>query len=566
MLAENKNSFIKTHRGSIIAFLSCVFALVFSLLLHPIYETNDDPGMESLLYGTAVTSGTSYLIFINRILGIVLRILVSVFPNVNWYFIMHYGICLLSVFVLIYVLNNKFRKIGIALGFIVLAAVIETLFFVQFTKTAALATIAGGIGLVYSIKERKKVFLTITCIGLLLLASMLRMAALFSSCPFVFIVYFFEFLDMRKSDKTALRKFLICVLITVALITLCHAAGNFINAKTPGSAEFEQYNFYRSIIQDYDLNYDSLDGADSEVFMVHNWMNNDAKIFSVERLKSLSTAYSSTKQSPDVTEFLSTYFSFITSMSITQQVLLVSLISALSIMLFSTKRRLYPLLLIGCFMVLELYLVYSGRYGVHRVDFGILVALLVSMLYLNGDITPAIRKMFESFNIKIRKEIIIVIVSLVTGAIVIFLGSVPVAMQSAYKNYYHSMQLSFNDACRDENCFYLIHPLAYDVDTDRNIYDLPQDILQNRYCYMGGWGAGVAIPGQNYSGTADTDTSIWEQCVDSENIRLVLQTESSSYCIEIIEWYIEEHYCSNVESIIEYENEFIVVYRIVSAD
>jgi len=566
MLAENKNSFIKTHRGSIIAFLSCVFALVFSLLLHPIYETNDDPGMESLLYGTAVTSGTSYLIFINRILGIILRILVSVFPNVNWYFIMHYGICLLSIFVLIYVLNNKFRKFGIALGFIVLAAVMETLFDVQFTKTAALATIAGGIGLVYSIKEKKKFIFTIACIGLLLLASMMRMEALFSTCPFVFIVYFFEFLDMRKSDKTALRKFLICVLITVALITLCHAAGNFINAKTPGSAEFEQYNFYRSRIQDYNLNSDSLDSADSEIYMIHGWMNNDPNVFTVDRLKTLSAVYSSTKQSPAIPEVLSTYFTFITDMTMTQQVLLLSIISGLAIMLFSSKKKMYPLLLIGCFMMLELYLVYSGRYGVHRVDFGILVALLVSMFYLNNDLTPAIKKIIETYKIKIRKEIIIAIVSLVTGVIVLVLGYLPAAKQSAYRNYFHYLHAAFLDACSNDNYFYVIHPMAYDINTDRNIYDLPQDILQNRYCYMGGWGAGVAIPGQNYSGTTDTDTSIWEQCVDSENIRLVLHTESSSYCIETIEWYIEEHYCSNVESIIEYENEFIVVYRIVSAD
>ena len=118
-------AFISKHRSSFIAFSLCLVALVFALLVHPIYETNDDPGMESLLYGINGNEGSSFLVFINRILGIILYQLVSVLPGVNWFFIMHYSICLLSIFILIYVFSDKYKSVSLIVGIIVLSVVIE---------------------------------------------------------------------------------------------------------------------------------------------------------------------------------------------------------------------------------------------------------------------------------------------------------------------------------------------------------------------------------------------------------------------------------------------------------
>lgn len=554
MIIANKNGFIKKHQNSIVALLLCIAALAIALLLHPIYETNDDPGMESLLYGINANSGTSYLVFINRILGIVLYGLVSVFPGINWYFIMHYSTCLVSLFVLTYIFISKYDKASLPVAIIVMAVTIETLFFVQFTKTAAIASISGGIGLIYSLKHKKSFLLTLTSMILLLLASMIRLNALLSICPFLLIVWGFELLDVRKNSNISLKKCCTVIIISIVSIVLSCVISNSINAKTSGNDAFNQYNYYRSNLQDYELTWEALANVDSEAFMVAYWMNNDSQVFTPEKLENLSNDYSSAQKTPNLNNVLVKYWDHIIDMMMNQFILIASLLVAVIVFIFGSKRKLYPIFLILCFLIVELYLVYSGRYNMHRVDFVILVSLFISMLYLCNVKTPKLMKEHKELSI------IILVLFFISG--IVLLSIPPLSLYNAKKSHYLTLQSSFKNACYDEDCFYLIHPLAFDVDSERNIYDLPCRILQNEYCYMGGWGSGISIPGQD--NCDHSDTSIWEQCIDNENIKLVFPSNESSFYISIVEWYIENHFNSNVKGIIEYENEDISVYRIVS--
>lgn len=237
-----------------------------------------------------------------------------------------------------------------------------------------------------------------------------------------------------------------------------------------------------------------------------------------------------------------------------QHVLIASLLVAVIVFKFGTNNKLYPVFLISCFLILQAYLVYTGRYNVNRVDYGILVSLFISMLYLCNVKIPEYKK--------VRKELSRIILILILITSIVFLGMPSLSLYTEKKTYYSALQSSFKDACYEEDAFYFIHPLAYDVDTDRNIYDLPDRALQNDYCYMGGWSSGIPIPGQN--NTEDSDTGIWEQSIDNDSIKLVLPSYASTFYISDIEWYIKEHYNSNVIGILEYENEYISVYRIVS--
>lgn len=548
-------AFITRHHSSFISFLLCLVALAFALFVHPIYETNDDPGMESLLFGINGDGGTSFLVFINRILGIILYQLVSVFPFVNWYFIMHYSICLLSIFILIYVFSDKYKNVSLAVGIIVLSVIIEPLFLVQFTKTAALALLSGGIGLIYSLKNKKCLALSIACIILLVLASMLRESVLFSTCPFLLIVYLFELLDIRKDNFIVFKNSLITILIAASLIILSFTIGDYINANTPGIDEFNQYNYYRSNIQDYDFNPETIASADSEVYMVANWMNNDPEVFTSEKLETLSNAYSSAQQVPNIHNILIKFLNHIVDMLLHQHVLIASILFAAYVLVFGSSKKWYPISLISIFMILELYLVFKGRYNIHRVDFGILLSLFISIIYLSNVKLPSF--------LKLSKGSFKSISFLFCLASVMFLIVPSISLHAGYLYYYSSLQSSLIDACNEENTYYYIHPLAYDVDAKRNIYDIPEQILDSNYSFMGGWGSGIRIPGQDT--LENSEQNLWEQCIDNENIKLVLPSNASTVYIDTIEWYIEEHYKSNVESILVYENESISVFRIISA-
>ena len=216
MLNEGTKRFISKHKSTLLSLLLCAAALVVALLLHPIYETNDDPAMEALLFGVSGGRGTSFLVFFNRVLGCILKFLVSVFPKVNWFFLMHYSICLVSIFILARTFIERFEKYGLLISLAVVSAAMETLYLVQFTKTASIGCMAGIIGLVFALKEDKKNKGIIgICIGLILFGSMVRYEALLMISPILFFVFLFEFIDVVKGKKEKLKGFIAVPVIAI---------------------------------------------------------------------------------------------------------------------------------------------------------------------------------------------------------------------------------------------------------------------------------------------------------------------------------------------------------------
>jgi hypothetical protein len=559
MLKEGSGRFISKYKNGLISLLFCALALVTALLLHPIYETNDDPAMEALLFGLPGESGTSYLVFLNRILGIILLALVTVIPQINWYFVMHYAVCLTSMFVLSRTLISKFGKNGIFLSAIVTAASVETLYSVQFTKTGAIAAVAGMIGLMYALREERKnkVFAGL-CIGLIIMGSMYRLEALLMVGPFLFVVFLFELIDVIKNQKAKTRVFIAVPAITLCLVLAFYLAGNLINKNTPGSDEFVRYNTYRARLTDYSYEVDSSDSSYSELLMAANWMHNDPEVFTPEKLEELSGKVEVDTNARSGKSTLELFGEYISDALIGEPMLLISLIAAVVILLFS-KKKLYVPLLFCCYVFLELYMIKNGRYSLHRVDFGIHYALLMSLIYPADVSMPKI-------NESIKKIINYAVMPFAVIVAVLVAIWFPVNWFKSQKDYQLSCSKWMNDAVSQEGgCQYMVHPKTAATDVTRNIYDLPKEGEPAGCFYMGGWSNGVAIPGLENTSSCDIKGNPWEECIDSDTIRIVMPKDRGDYYIKIVSLYIRDHYNVKVTGVMEYQNDGVSVYRIETA-
>ena len=559
MLKEGSGRFISKYKNGLISLLFCALALVTALLLHPIYETNDDPAMEALLFGLPGESGTSYLVFLNRILGIILLALVTVIPQINWYFVMHYAVCLTSMFVLSRTLISKFGKNGIFLSAIVTAASVETLYSVQFTKTGAIAAVAGMIGLMYALREERKnkVFAGL-CIGLIIMGSMYRLEALLMVGPFLFVVFLFELIDVIKNQKAKTKVFIAVPAITLCLVLAFYLAGNLINKNTPGSDEFVRYNTYRARLTDYSYEVDSSDSSYSELLMAANWMHNDPEVFTPEKLEELSGKVEVDTNARSGKSTLELFGEYISDALIGEPMLLISLIAAVVILLFS-KKKLYVPLLFCCYVFLELYMIKNGRYSLHRVDFGIHYALLMSLIY------PAAVSM-PKINESIKKIINYTVMPFAVIVAVLVAIWFPVNWFKSQKDYQLSCSKWMNDAVSQEGgCQYMVHPKTAATDVTRNIYDLPKEGEPAGCFYMGGWSNGVVIPGLENTSSCDIKGNPWEECIDSDTIRIVMPKDRGDYYIKIVSLYIRDHYNVKVTGVMEYQNDGVSVYRIETA-
>ena len=289
--------------------------------------------------------------------------------------------------------------------------------------------------------------------------------------------------------------------------------------------------------------------------MVADWMNNDPEVLTVERVEQLGSEHH-----PETDYFSmkapSLYFSrYLPTAMVSEPLLLVSFVGIVLYLALS-KRKIYAVPVLVFYAILEWYLFSVGRAGVHRVDYGILFALAASLIFLSDVSMP---KISESMKKMIRFGA--VPAAALIGVFVIC--TYPVSWHITDREYFRSVAVSLKEATDNGGYQYMVHPIALGLNKDRNIYDLPSD-YNDGFFYMGGWQEGIKIPGLSDTSLCEIDGNPWEECVDSDTIRLVFKIQDGEVCIKEIAMYIEKNYGHAVQGILEFQNVDIVVYRVVS--
>ena len=283
---------LKKH-GLSTGHLICLFLLLHIAavgyavtFLHPYYGSNDEFTLAAIASG-AYGSYTQYFIYLHSAFGWILKCFYMLFPSVNCYTIVMYGLIFLSLSAIGCTWITRWKKIGAVMAVMLVLAGLSPLYVeLQYTKTAAVVTAAGYVLLFIGgqkAEKWKKAFVQALEILLLLLGSWIR----FQSFGMVSILAFGFWLAraVRVLKTREWKQFLVCDCLPCIIAFSCvfgSIAAENVLVYTPGSQE-EHYREYDKARQrlldygvpewdDYQAEYEALGLTRTDVINLEKWL------------------------------------------------------------------------------------------------------------------------------------------------------------------------------------------------------------------------------------------------------------------------------------------------------
>ena len=254
--------------------------------LHPYYGSNDEFTLAAIASG-AYGNYTQYFIYLHSAFGWILKCFYMLFPSVNCYTMVMYGLIFLSLSAIGCTWITRWKKIGAVMAVMLVLAGLSPLYVeLQYTKTAAVVTAAGYVLLFIGgqkAEKWKKAFVQALGILLLLLGSWIR----FQSFGMVSILAFGFWLAraVRVLKTREWKQFLVCDCLPCIIAFSCvfgSIAAENVLVYTPGSQE-EHYREYDKARQrlldygvpewdDYQAEYEALGLTRTDVINLEKWL------------------------------------------------------------------------------------------------------------------------------------------------------------------------------------------------------------------------------------------------------------------------------------------------------
>lgn len=514
------------------ALLLGIFGGVFiTLFMHSDFETNDDNFMAAILYGV-YGDYNSHLIFINIVIGKVLKMLLTIFPGVYWYTIFQVVLLMVSFSVIFFVI---FKKCGEELycayllnGLLLITFGYECFANMQFSKTAAAAVIAGMVLLFEAVEDLDWREIAAGEL-LIIIGSMVRYSVFEMSLVIFFGVGIRKLVLTVKSKEYKRIKFYFLLFgLAISSSFLMNKFDKWQYSSNPEWKEYREINTLRAQLldwgfPDYEKNqnlYTSLGISEEDIEMYKDWDFADTEIFSKENLKLICAA----KEKEIIREHTFPEFLEEWLMIFLDYRFFIGFLIILFLWLLSGKKE---KVLVG-FSVLtvigiELYLYYKGRYLVRRVDFGVIMAAAVVIAW-------NVKNMGKKLN---REMVAILLGCTVLNALSgIYLQTDSDRKKKDEKQEFYQLM---NE---DSGHLYLSAEFTHDYNWTAAYpaWELPQKGIMSNYYALGGWTYGMPVTNrilQNYG----IENPFGEEIVDNPSVYIVDNND-----IEEKVDYIKRHY------------------------
>lgn len=370
--------------------INVVMLIITFLIFTPTYETNDDIAMASFARG-AYSEKSSYLVFINFILGWIFKMFYIICGSINWYYVLQ-CIFMLGAFIilsfLVYMSQSK-AKYPIAQGtvmnvfLLILFIPIMYLNF-NFTKSAAIVSIAGFLLLLHQmLNEHGEIHIILLGASFIILGGMIRLDSMLmvSIFPFFIIVYR---LFKIKNKRIALdyRLFFKYTILFIPIFFISFGLSYLNTIKNP---EYNAYNHARSQlidfgVPDYDKNqkaYEHIGISKNDYVMLNSWTFDDPEFFTTEKFKEIMAIR---KNEFDILKAFDDTFNTIARsiLTIGSASLFVFIVSIW--FLFLKKDKFIPITLSLAVLAFYFYLCVIGRV-VDRVEQALWIAAVYTLIY-----------------------------------------------------------------------------------------------------------------------------------------------------------------------------------------
>ncbi len=254
--------------------------------LHPYYGSNDEFTLAAIASG-AYGSYTQYFIYLHSAFGWILKCFYMLFPSVNCYTMVMYGLIFLSLSAIGCTWITRWKKIGAVMAVMLVLAGLSPLYVeLQYTKTAAVVTAAGYVLLFIGgqkAEKWKKAFVQVLGILLLLLGSWIRFQSFGMVSILAFGFWLARAVGVLKTREW--KQFLVCDCLPCIIAFSCvfgSIAAENVLVYTPGSQE-EHYREYDKARQrlldygvpewdDYQAEYEALGLTRTDVINLEKWL------------------------------------------------------------------------------------------------------------------------------------------------------------------------------------------------------------------------------------------------------------------------------------------------------
>jgi len=462
-----------------------LFALVFGVFT-PLFETNDDLTMMQIASGLRYGEPSEYLVNINVILGLILKLFYRHFESVNWYVLFLYLVHFCSTTFILTVFLKQNRSLTYLGLYLSLFVFFEAYLLVnlQYTTTAMIAGCSGLISLIdvgsKPYKQKWTHYLGGTI--LLIISGWIRFNV------FLLLILIFIPLIVFKMIQTRKIKFLIPLIISGLILFGTTEFHNFYYDRDPLWKHFSQFNLLRAQITDYPYMqftpatrdvFDEIGWSENDFNLFQNWISLDQGIYTIDALRHITSRIGPRDQ--DFSDILET------GQGVMQEVapmrLGFSLITVFAALILGGKKNRLAVLSVFIAAVSTIfYLIYLGRLPM-RVLHSILFSWNLINLYLLSTEDLFDRKISSNGSRKIL---------LVTAPLVIFtLFSYAIVIDYRYNETRIKVEeeASTNSAINELSQYEFVYALAPGLFKNQNLTISLENTLNTAFqdFYLGGW-------------------------------------------------------------------------------
>ena len=278
--------------------INIVFFLTILLFCDIKYEVSDDFLMSSIMSGAYGDAPNPHMIFINILWGYIMLPFYYAFPGISWYLIFQLVLINISLILVSYMLLKEMER-PIAL---LLIAILLTFFaddayiLVQFTKTAMLAVMGGGIVFVWALFENKSWKLKWGSALICLAGTLIRFYVIYIAGGFLLFILIVEFVRLfqkERKEETFKKRILWIMIPGILVILVAFGMDKFDDYIYNQN---EEYRFFREygeargrIVDSADYGYEAygeelkkIGVSENDYYLMRTWNFADNEVFTLE--------------------------------------------------------------------------------------------------------------------------------------------------------------------------------------------------------------------------------------------------------------------------------------------
>lgn len=379
-----------------LAILVNVLFLISILLFCDIkYEVSDDFVMAAIMSGAYGDAPNPHMIFINILWGYLMLPFYYLFPNVSWYLIFQLGLILISLVLVSYMLLKKLNRPMAFLLIIILLTFFadDAYILVQFTKTAMLAVMGGGIVFAWSLFGERNWKLKILSAIICLAGTLIRFNIIYIAGGFLLLILIVEFGKLfwkerkNKGFQKKIARITIPGIMVIVFAFGLYSLDSYIYNQNEEYRYFKEYGKARGAIVDasdygYEAYRDELEKigvSENDYKLMRTWNFADNEVFTLEVMQKTAEIIADYKKNIEISKEM--ILENMQTRGITgYPVFLATAFLIVLICIFQRRYSFAGFCSAGLGFIYILYFFLRERV-VYRMEYAVFVGIFLSVLY-----------------------------------------------------------------------------------------------------------------------------------------------------------------------------------------